>query len=306
MAERKAIERLDEAVDAILAGQRPPALEAEEAVLALIAAGLRDLPDPKFRSTLRNKLVPPKQSIVPYFVVDGADEFIAFMSEAFGAELRTRYTRPDGTVMHAEVGIGDSAVELGNASPQYPPMKLGIHLYVDDVDAVYEKAARAGAKTLHPIMDQPYGDREVSLEDAFGNHWYVATHLATGSKPPGFRSITPFLHPRGADRQIEFLVRAFDAKVLDRTESPDGTVMHATVQVGNSMVEMGEAHGPWRPMPSNLHFFVDDPDRVYERAMAAGATSIFPVTNQPYGERSGGVIDPFGNNWFMAAPLLKA
>jgi PhnB protein len=306
MAERKAIERLDEAVDAILAGRRPPALEAEEMVLAALAMDLRELPDPKFRSALRDKLVPrQKQAVVPYFVVDGADELIAFMQEAFGAELSSRFARPDGKVMHAEVRIGDSMVELGNANEQYGPLKLGIHLYVDDVDAVNEKAVRAGARTLHPIMDQPYGDREVSLEDAFGNHWYVATHLATGSRPPGFGSITPFLHPRGAARQIEFLVSAFDAKVVERTAAPDGTIMHATVQLGSSMLEMGEAHGQWQPMPSNLHFFVDDPDEMYDRAIAAGATSIFPVKDQPYGERSGGITDPFGNNWFVAAPVRK-
>ncbi len=307
MAERDAIERLDEAVQAILAGRRAPALDPELTLLAAIAADLRDLPDPAFRSKLRSQLMlPHHQTIIPYFVVDGADDLIAFLREAFDAKLNARFTRPDGSVMHAELRIGDSLVELGDASAQYQPLEFGIHLYVDDVDAVYEKATRAGATTLHPITNQPYGDREVSMQDKFGNHWYVATHLATGSKPPGFRAVTPYLHPRGAARQLEFLTRAFDAKVLQRDESPDGTIIHAAVQIGNSVVEMGEAHEQWQPMPSNLHLLVDDPDAVYARAIEAGATTIFPVRDQPYGERSGGVTDPFGNNWFMAAPLRKS
>lgn len=307
MAERKAIERLDEAVQAILDGRRAPSLDPELTLLAAIAADLRDLPDPAFRSKLATRLMPAeRQTIIPYFVVDGADRLIAFMQQAFDAEVQARFARPDGSVMHAEVRIGDSVVELGDASAQYHPLKFGIHLYVDNVDAVYEKAARAGATTLHPITDQPYGDREVSLADEFGNHWYVATHLATGSKPAGFRSITPYLHPRGAKQQLEFLTRAFGAKVLHSDESPDGTIVHAAVQIGNSVVEMGEAHAQWQPMPSNIHLLVDDPDAVYVRAMEAGATTIFPVRDQPYGERSGGVTDPLGNHWFMAAPLRKS
>ncbi len=306
MPERNVIERLDEAVEAILAGRSAPVVDAELAMLAAVAVDLRDLPNPAFKSELgRRFAVPMKpgfQTITPYFVVNGVAKFIMFLEQAFGAKEIARYPRPDGSIQHAEVQLGDSKIEMGDATEQFQAITMAIHLYVDDVDAVYERAVRAGATTLMAVTDQFYGDREASLRDPFGNQWYVATHVATKGKPEGFRSVTPFLHPQGTDRLIDFLKRAFDAQELDRTPAKDGTVMHATLRIGDSVIEMGEAHGQWQPMPAHIHLYVADADSVYRQASDAGATSIFPVVDQPYGERSGGVTDPFGNQWFIATP----
>ncbi|HEX9160938.1 MAG TPA: VOC family protein, partial [Thermoanaerobaculia bacterium] len=70
--------------------------------------------------------------------------------------------------------------------------------------------------------------------------------------------------------------------------------------VGDSVIEMGEAHGEWKPMPAAVHLFVPDADAVFRSATEAGATVLYAVANQPYGERAGGVTDPFGNQWFIA------
>src|SRR5437667_7793981 len=307
MPERMLIERLDEAVESILAGRPSPVVDGELMMLAALAVDLRDLPDPAFRMELRMKLVPTIadvkpgfQTITPYFVVKGAAKFINFLEEAFGAREVARHARPDGSIMHAEVLLGDSKLEMGDASEQYASLAMALHLYVDDVDAVYARAVSAGATSLMAVTDQFYGDREAALRDPFGNHWYVATHVATKGKPPGFRSVTPFLHPHGTDRLIDFLKRAFDAQELNRTPDKQGTIMHATLRIGDSLIEMGEAHGQWQPMPGHIHLYVPDVDAVYEQAIATGATSIMPVTDKPYGERSGGVTDPFGNQWFIA------
>jgi PhnB protein len=308
VAERDAIERLDEVIGAILAGRRvTPVIDSDLATLAAVAADLRELPRPEFKSQLRRQLMPNVtvreefQTMTPYFVVDGADRVIQFMRDAFGADVRARFARPDGTVMHAAVKIGDSMIELGDGGEKYPPAAMAIHVYVDDADAVYAQAIAAGGTSLRPMTDQFYGDREGSVTDPAGNFWYIATHKATGSKPPGFRTITPFVHVRGVDRLMEFMKNAFGAVELSRF-APENLVVHAVMRIGNSLIEMGEGAGEWKPKPAHVHLFVSDADAVYARALKAGATVLYPIADQPYGERSGGVTDPFGNQWFIATP----
>ncbi|HSP34560.1 MAG TPA: VOC family protein [Thermoanaerobaculia bacterium] len=304
MSERNAIELLDEAVDAILADRTPHDVGPEVALLAALAVDLRDLPDPAFKARLRKELVPEEQTMIPYFVVSGADRLISFITEAFGGELVARYPRPDGSVMHAEMRIGDSKVEIGEPSEIMELHPAAIHLYVGNVDELYERALAAGAVSLHPLTNQPYGDREGSVRDPLGNHWYIATHLATGSKPsPEFRSVTPFLHARGADRLIDWMQRALSAQLVDRSASPEGTVQHAILRIGTSVIEMGEAHGEWQPMPMHIHVYVSDADAVYQQAIEAGGTVSYPINDAPYGERVGGVTDPAGNTWYIATKL---
>ena len=81
------------------------------------------------------------------------------------------------------------------------------------------------------------------------------------------------------------------------------TIMHAEVKIGDSMVEMGEAHGTYQPMASMFYLYVKDCDAMYARALRAGATSISEPQDHPYGDRSGGVRDPFGNLWFVATRI---
>ena len=117
-------------------------------------------------------------------------------------------------------------------------------------------------------------------------------------RPDGFHTVNPYLVVSGAAQVLEFLIKAFDAKeVGERFKAPDGKIMHAAVRIGDSMVEVGD--GP-EPMPMNLHMYVDDVDGVYRRAVGSGGVSVREPTTTFYGERSAGVKDPGGNNWWLA------
>lgn len=116
-------------------------------------------------------------TVTPYLIVHGADRLIEFLKAAFDAEELGRFQGPNGTVMHAAVRIVDSVIEMSEASGEYPQRTGTIHLYVKDVDAIYGRALTAGGASLQEPTDQFYGDREASVEDPFGNHWFIATHV---------------------------------------------------------------------------------------------------------------------------------
>lgn len=118
--------------------------------------------------------------------------------------------------------------------------------------------------------------------------------------------MTPFLHPRKADLFIDFLKRAFGAELESRYADEKGVVHHAVVRIGESVLEMGEAHGPYQPMASMFLIHVREVDAAYRRALEAGASSIEEPADQPYGERRAGVKDAFGNQWYMSAPIKRA
>ena len=102
---------------------------------------------------------------------------------------------------------------------------------------------------------------------------------------------------------IDFLKEAFGAEETGRAQSPDGTIAHAKVRIGDSILEMGEAHGEYQPMPAVFYLYVNDVDAWYQRAVAAGATSQGEPTDQPYGDRVAGVMDPFDNVWYIATHI---
>jgi uncharacterized glyoxalase superfamily protein PhnB len=116
-------------------------------------------------------------SVTTHLTVEGADGLVDFVARAFGAEQLERHDGPDGRIVHAKVKLGDSVVELGDAAGRVTPMPASLHYYVEDVDAVYASAIRAGARSLGAPSDRPYGDRASEVVDAFGNQWFIATHL---------------------------------------------------------------------------------------------------------------------------------
>ncbi len=116
-------------------------------------------------------------TVTSYLVVQGVAQLIDFMKQAFAAEELRRMTRPDGSIGHAEVKIGDSRVMLGEAGGEFAPMPGMLHLYVEDVDAVYQRALQAGAVSVREIVDEFYGDRIGGVKDKSGNQWWIATHI---------------------------------------------------------------------------------------------------------------------------------
>lgn len=334
MANETLIEQLNEAIEPIVGNSvagsgsllprmnESPTEKQDESIagLLVVAAGLRNLPRQEFKAQLMTDLMrqasmtkpavkPIREgfhTITPYLIVPGAAELIDFVKQAFGASELYRGTGSAGGI-HAEVKIQDSMLMIGGGeSLSHAATPTALHLYVNDADAVYERALEAGATVLHKPVDQPYGDREASVKDLAGNHWYIATHKATGHAPEGLRAVTPFLHPHNAPTLIDFMQRALGGEEQSRYQSPDGVIHHATVKIGDSMIEMGEAHGPWQPMPATFFLYVDDVDAWYERAVAAGATSRGAPSDQPYGDRVGGVADPFDNIWYIATHISDA
>ena len=129
----------------------------------------------------------------------------------------------------------------------------------------------------------------------------------TNSKNPfGLHTITPYLVVDGVSRLIEFLGQVFGAELRGDPEyRNDGTVKHAEIKIGDSVVMMGEPSENFEEMPASLYLYVDDCDLTYQRALKAGATSIVEPENYPHGDRYGGVMDPVGNIWWIAMHIRK-
>ena len=125
------------------------------------------------------------RTATPYLIVKGAADAIDFYKHAFGATEMLRMADPQGRVGHAEIKIGDSVIMLADEHPAMgyrSPRSLGgssisILLYLEDVDGVFERAVKHGAKAQRPVENQFYGDRSGTLEDPFGHVWTVATHV---------------------------------------------------------------------------------------------------------------------------------
>ena len=336
MAERSIIDQLDDAIAAMAEGRQLDLtnLELELSALAGVAQDLIGLPRESFKAELQQQLIrrdsmstapqaeqPPENSgeagyvkepemrrenrraITPYITVHRPAELIDFVTQAFGAIEHFRATGSAGG-MHAEVSIGDSIAMIGGAE-HIEPMPTAIHLYVPDVDQAYERAVKAGAKSIMAVSDQPYGERSGGVEDVHGNRWYIATPfvpLETIAKD--LHTVTVYFHPIGAQRFIDFLTNAFGGKELMRHAEGE-MIMHAKVQIGNSVIELGEARYPEQPLPTAIYLYVDDVDATYEQALKAGGTSMLAPADQPYGDRTAWVKDPFDNVWYIAAPAKR-
>lgn len=124
-------------------------------------------------------------SVTPYLIVKGAAKAIGFYKQAFGATETLRVPQPDGRIVHAELKIGDSTIMLADEFPERNirgPESLGgtpvtMHLYIEDVDMVAQRAVAAGAKEIRPVQDQFYGDRSGMFADPFGHQWNISTHV---------------------------------------------------------------------------------------------------------------------------------
>jgi PhnB protein len=250
-------------------------------------------------------------TVTPYLAAEDAPALLEFTKQAFDAEELFRTVGPAGG-LHSEVRIGDSMLMVGGGIPgrefRSTPKTHALHIYVEDADAVCKKAVAAGATLIDAPRDQEYGERSGTVKDPAGNIWYVATHAGESYIAKGLNNVNAYLLPLRAEPVITFLKRAFGAQELSKYASPDGVVHHAEIRVGDSVVEMGEAYdqSKYPPMPTMFYVYVPDCDAVYRRALAAGAKSTQEPADQPYGDRTSAVTDPFGNTWYIATHVKDA
>jgi PhnB protein len=124
-------------------------------------------------------------SVTPYLILDNATAALEFYKKALGAVELMRFPAPGGKIGHAEIKIGDSPVMLADESPEMNARSartiggspISLMVYVEDVDALVARAVAAGAKLVRPVANQFYGDRTGGIDDPFGFHWYIATHI---------------------------------------------------------------------------------------------------------------------------------
>ena len=118
-------------------------------------------------------------TVTPYLLVEDADELVEFIEEAFDGEVMVRQSRPDGTLIHAEIRIGDSMVMLGEATDEFGTAPASLYLYVPDCNATFAAALQAGATiAMEPTTMRGIGERYGGVTDPCGNLWWIATHLA--------------------------------------------------------------------------------------------------------------------------------
>jgi uncharacterized glyoxalase superfamily protein PhnB len=121
--------------------------------------------------------------------------------------------------------------------------------------------------------------------------------------PDGFHTVTPYLMVEQAGEFLEFIKKAFGAIVTEGVRRPDGRIGHAQAKIGDSMIMLAEANAMWKAQPASIYLYVENPEEVYRRAVAAGATSIMEPTDMFYGDRHGGVKDAWGITWWIATHI---
>ena len=310
-------ERLDQTIDLILArGDATAALtDAELAPLARLANELRSYPSPAFKARLRANLERRSIMSAALEAVDVREGFttvtpyiqvrepglVDFLAKVFDAVETSSTQGPHG--VHREVRVGDSMLMIGEGGPEgteYAP--AAFHVYLPDVDAAFARALAAGGTSLGAPEDRPYGERSGYVEDPFGNHWFLATHLGPSPVPAGFQMVTPFVYASGAPAYIDFLTRALGA-VEEFRHEVGGMVMHARIRIGSGAIEMGDSQGQRTSEHTAFYLYVPDVETLYNRAVGAGAAPLSAPADQRYGERVASVKDSMGITWYMARPV---
>jgi len=133
--------------------------------------------------------------VTPVLNVEGASELIRFIGDVFDAHQRFLMPMPGGSVAHAELEVGDAVIMIADATPEYPAMKVGLHVYVEDTDATYQKALAAGAVSESEPQDMFYGDRSATVRDPWGNRWMIASRYEVVAEGEMLRRAEALFNP---------------------------------------------------------------------------------------------------------------
>ena len=124
------------------------------------------------------------QQVMPYLIVKGAAGFMKFMQDVFGAKEKAVHMRSEDIIMHAEIMVGECVIMFADSTAAFEPRTGGFFIYVPDSDEAYNKALAAGAVSIMPVSDQPYG-RSGGVLDPFGNTWWPTTHIVLNTDTVG-------------------------------------------------------------------------------------------------------------------------
>jgi uncharacterized glyoxalase superfamily protein PhnB len=267
----------------------------------------------------------PTNIILPHVVYEDIAEAVRWLTKTFGFAEHYRYGEPVGG---AQMHLDDAWIMVFRARPgSATPAQLGqgtqsLTVFVEDVEAHYERTRSAGARIVEELHETEYGEFQYGVEDLAGHHWLFSRHArdvnpaewgATVAKPVAMSPpISPMLSVRNGDRAIEFYKAAFGAEVLFRVDGDGGAVV-AELSVGGSVFWLADEspkHLNFSPeslggSTARMVMIVDDPDAACQRAVTAGATVVWPVEDQRYGWRVGRIVDPFGHHWEVGKPLSK-
>jgi PhnB protein len=240
-----------------------------------------------------------------YLEIPAADVDVSsrFYRDAFGWELRTR---GDGAIAFDDAVKEVSGSWVTGRPPSAEP-GIMVHIMVADLDAALAAVRSAGGDVLND--DAAPGERVGHVRDPGGNviGIYQEPGLAerertVGPVPEHLHTVTPRLALSDAAAGIDFYKAAFDATELgERYHMPDGTLVHAELLIGDSVVMVKDAQDD--EFNALLCTYWPDVDAAWDRAVRAGAEVVYPLADQFYGERGGRLGDPFGNQWMLASRI---
>jgi PhnB protein len=286
----------------------------------------------KTMTTVAEPVRSVRTTATPHITLKNATQAIEFYAKALGATETFRF-EAGGRIAHAEIKIGDTLIGVSDEWPEggrlsaetYGHSPVSFRIFVEDVDSFAARAVSAGMKVSAPITDQFYGYREGNFVDPFGYTWNIVTvkevmpveemhrrldAMGPGEMKPaenpvraGFLTVTPYLVAADAESVIQFVKKTFGAEEMFRDVGSAGGY-HCEVRIEDSMLMIGGGGAglAWKgdAVLGAFHVYVRDCDAAYQRAIAAGGTSLQEPADQAYGERTANVRDAAGNYWYIA------
>lgn len=270
----------------------------------------------------------PTDVVLPHIVYKDVAEASVWLSRVFGFREHFRYgdpSAPNGAQMKLEKAwIMIYKTREGSGTPmEVKAMTQSVTVFVEDVDAHYERAKAAGARIVEELHVTEYGERQYGVEDLAGHHWLFSLHArdmspkewgatvrdATLVRP--YASMAPMLSVRRGSQAVEFYKAAFGAEVLFLLDNEGSVVAELAVCESRFWVaDESPEHLNFSPETlgggtTRMMLVVENPDASFERAVGAGAKVEQSVENHSYGWRVGRVVDPFGHHWEIGKPLAR-
>ena len=266
----------------------------------------------------------PTNILLAHLAYPDVSAAASWLCKTFGFCEHFRYGDP---VSGAQLYLGNAFIMVHGSKPHSSgPAQLGkstqsLTVFVEDVDAHYQHTKSAGARMVEELHVTGYGERQYGVEDFAGHHWLFSRHARDVNPAdwgavvknrvafPARTSLAPLISVRHGLQAVEFYKSVFGAEELFCLN--DGGSVVAQMRVGQSdfwLADESPQHFNFSPesiggSTVRLVLIVEDPDALFQRAIAAGAKEVWPVEDQPYRWRMGRVVDPFGHHWEIGKPL---